>query len=267
MCFVFSWSLLASSASDRSSFPLLSHQTGLAYPGLAADYVTPPFDLMWNQGLIKQNLFAVYLDSTPGGSGSAINFGEIDSRYYSGAFTEVPVMSQSYWQLGLYSVAVNGKDASGCTGAFGFLCSSIIDTGTSLIVGPASEVNALLAMIGNVAEDCSNLHQLPNIDIKYSAKGPAFTLKPSTYVIGINDGQCQLGIQGDRTSKLFFQRRLTFLLFFKISVRLTFSFSPFLPLALAGVPFWIMGDTFIRSQYTVFNRAKNTVSFAPIRLQ
>jgi len=202
---------------------------GLAYPGIAADFVTPPFDLMWSQGLIKENLFAVYLDSKPGGSNSAINFGGIDSRYYSGSFQEVPVMSQNYWTLGLNSVSVNGQDASGCSGSWGF-CQCIIDTGTSLMVGPTAGVNQLLSLIGNVNQDCSNLHQLPTINIKFSASGPTFPLKPSTYVIGQEDGQCQVGIQGSD-----------------------------------GLPFWIMGDTFIRAYYTVFNRAKNTVSFAPSR--
>jgi pepsin A len=202
---------------------------GLAYPGIAADFVTPPFDLMWSQGLIKENLFAVYLDSRPGGSGSAINFGGLDSRYYSGAFSEVPVMSQNYWTLGLNSVSINGKDATSCSGSWGF-CSCIIDTGTSLMVGPTSDVNNLISMIGNVNSDCSNVNSLPTINIKFSANGPSFPLKPQTYVIGINDGQCELGIQGSD-----------------------------------GLPFWIMGDTFIRAYYTVFNRAKNTVSFAPIR--
>jgi hypothetical protein len=203
---------------------------GLAYPGIAADYVTPPFDLMWQQNLIQQNLFAVYLDSKPGGMGSSIQFGGIDSRYYTGSFQEVPVMSQTYWQLGLSSVSVNGKDASGCSGIFGFLCAAIIDTGTSLMVAPTAQANALLNMIGNVNSDCSNLHQLPTIDIQFTSGGPKFSLKPTTYVIGIEEGQCEVAIQGSD-----------------------------------GLPFWIMGDTFIRAFYTVFNRAKNTVSFAPIR--
>lgn len=246
----------------RLSFGII----GLAYPGIAADYVTPPFDLMWQQKLIKQNLFAVYLDSTPGGSGSAINFGELDSRHYTGSFSEVPVMSQTYWQLGLNFVGVNGNDASGCSGVLGFMCAAIIDTGTSLIVGPQSGVGPLLQMIGNVNEDCSNVHQLPNIDIKFTSGGPSFTLKPTTYVIGIEDGQCQLGIQGDRTStqtNFSIYSRIFDFDFLASSCSLT-DLAFLLP---ASVPFWIMGDTFIRSQYTVFNREKNTVSFAPIRLQ
>jgi len=201
---------------------------GLAYPGIAADFVTPPFDLMWQQKLIAKNLFTVYLDSTPGGYGSNIQFGYTDSRYYSGAMQEVPVMSQTYWQLGLNFVGVKGNDASGCSGSFGFMCAAIIDTGTSLMIGPTAAANILLQQIGNVNADCSNLHQLPTVDIKFSQNGPTFSLKPTTYVIGIEDNQCQLGIQGSD-----------------------------------GLPFWIMGDTFIRAYTTVFNREKNTVSFAP----
>jgi len=48
---------------------------GLAYPAIASDYVTPVFDTMIAQKLVSQPIFGVYLDSTPGDSESAIDFG------------------------------------------------------------------------------------------------------------------------------------------------------------------------------------------------
>lgn len=36
---------------------------GLAYPSIASSGATPVFDNMWNQGLLSQDLFSVYLSS------------------------------------------------------------------------------------------------------------------------------------------------------------------------------------------------------------
>jgi hypothetical protein len=49
---------------------------GLAYPAIAADYVTPVFDTMISQNLVSQPIFGVFLDSNPGDRESAIDFGE-----------------------------------------------------------------------------------------------------------------------------------------------------------------------------------------------
>lgn len=49
---------------------------GLAYPAIAADYVTPVFDTMVSQSLVSQPIFGVFLDSNPGDRQSAIDFGE-----------------------------------------------------------------------------------------------------------------------------------------------------------------------------------------------
>lgn len=49
---------------------------GLAFPAIAADYVTPVFDTMIAQNLVSQPIFGVFLDSTPGDSESSIDFGK-----------------------------------------------------------------------------------------------------------------------------------------------------------------------------------------------
>jgi hypothetical protein len=205
---------------------------GLAYPGIAADYVTPVFDNMITQKLVQQPVFSVYLDSTPGDESSGILFGGIDSTKFSGQLQYIPVSSQTYWQTGLYGVLVNGQDQGDCNGFFSS-CSCIIDTGTSLIIGPTDSVNSLTSAIGTVNSDCSNINSLPNIVFKF--KGASFTLTPQIYVIsedfdGSGQNQCQLGIQGSD-----------------------------------GLPFWILGDTFIRQFYTVFDRGQNRIGFAPLK--
>jgi len=204
---------------------------GLAFPGIAADSVTPVFDNMIQQGLVTQSIFSVYLDSSPGDSQSSILFGSLDSSKFTGSLQYEPVTQQTYWQVKLTSISVNGNEITGCSSSTSSspqaTCKAIVDTGTSLIIGPTDQVNNMGI---NVNEDCSGIDELPTITIKL--KKVSFKLTPRFYVVKFNDGsgdQCQLGIQGSD-----------------------------------DLPFWILGDTFIRAYYTVFDRNQNRIGFAPV---
>jgi len=196
---------------------------GLGYPNIAADGVTPVFDMLINQGSLKP-YFSIYLDSTDGDDKSEIILGGIPKKYEP-ALAYVPVTQQGYWQVSLQGVWVAGVagELSGCSSSSP--CDAIIDTGTSLIVGP-SALNNLINNI-NVDAGCSGINQLPIVT--FNLGGTNFTLPPSVYVLN-EDGQCQLGMQESD-----------------------------------DIPLWIMGDTFIRNYFTVFNRGLNAVGFAPLQ--
>jgi len=199
---------------------------GLGYPAIAADQVTPIFDYMIAQKAVSQSVFSVFLDSNPGDDNSAIIFGGTDSSYYTGTIQYVPVKQQTYWTIHLQEIYVGTSNTLACL-ILG--CTAIVDTGTSLIVGPTQGANALLKKIGNVESDCSNLKSLPTIS--FELNGVKYPLTPQQYVIQIeqdNQPYCQVGIAGT-----------------------------------SGIPFWVLGDTFIRAYYTVFDRANNQVGFAP----
>jgi hypothetical protein len=107
----------------------------------------------------------------------------------------------------------------------------VVDTGTSILAGPVNSVNELIAPIGNVSTDCSNVASLPTIT--FTLGGKDFDLGPDFYVIRApNDStgaiECQLGIQGVN----------------------------------AGVPIWILGDPFLRKYYTQWDKDNNRVGFA-----
>jgi len=199
---------------------------GLGYPTIAADGVTPVFDQWMQQNTSMLPIFSVYLDSTSGDSQSEIVFGGVDPRYDAGDLQYVPVTQQGYWQINLAGVTVNGNDVSGCGGS----CVAIVDTGTSLIVGP-SGINGLIQAIGTVDPQCGNINSLPIITFTLGSSSNPVNLKlpPSVYVIN-EGGQCQLGIQESD-----------------------------------GIPLWILGDTFIRNYYTLFDRANNQVGFADLK--
>jgi len=192
---------------------------GLAYPSIAADSVTPVFDAMIAQGLVSQPVFGVYLDSSSGNSGSQIQFGGTDSGLYSGSFYYTPVTQQTYW-----SVSIEGFSVGGSTVACGSGCNGIVDTGTSLLVGPYGGISAILNAL-NVASDCSNYDSLPALSITLGG-GLSLQLSPAIYVERAG-GQCAPLIQGA-----------------------------------LGTPMYILGDTVIRGFYLEFDRGNNRVGFA-----
>eukprot|EP01126_Amoeba_proteus_P012809 TRINITY_DN1530_c0_g1_i1.p1 TRINITY_DN1530_c0_g1~~TRINITY_DN1530_c0_g1_i1.p1 ORF type:complete len:369 (+),score=75.64 TRINITY_DN1530_c0_g1_i1:69-1175(+) len=199
---------------------------GLAFPSIAADGVTPVFDVMMSEGLVQNNLFSVHLDSNPGGDQSYILFGEIDSGVSDIQY--VPLSSQDYWTISLNNVVVGGTSVGDCNGFFGS-CSAIVDTGTSLLVLPTDAFNTMNSAIGTVASDCSNINSLPTIDFSFNSGSLTLSLPSSIYVINDPQQGCVLGIQGSD-----------------------------------GLPMWILGDTFIRNFYTVFDRDQNQVGFGTL---
>ncbi|KAM8923916.1 pepsin A-like [Pelodytes ibericus] len=204
---------------------------GLAFPGLASSQATPVFDNMWSQGLIPQDLFSVYLSSN-GQSGSFVLFGGVDTSYYSGSLNWVPLTAESYWQITVDSITVNGQ-AVACSGS----CQAIVDTGTSLIAGPSTPISNIQYSIGASQDsngqyviNCNSISSMPTI--VFTINGVQFPLPASAYVRQNQQG-CSSGFQA-------------------------------MNLPTSSGDLWILGDVFIREYYVVFDRANNYVAMAPI---
>merc|ERR1712072_485959 len=205
---------------------------GLGPAKAAIDKVPVPMDQMVAQKLLEHNVFSFYLASNSS-AGSTLVLGGTDPQFYTGDFTYVPVALAArllpYWLISSRGIKVNGNDVTHCNAYLG--CYFVVDTGTSVIAGPPSSVNALIAAVGNVSSDCSNLHTLPTLSFTFEGKD--FDLEPEFYVIRAQDDttkawECQLGIEGVN----------------------------------AGVPIWILGDPFLRKYYTVWDKDQNRVGFA-----
>ncbi|XP_062053824.1 pepsin II-1 [Lepus europaeus] len=202
---------------------------GLGYPSISASDATPVFDNMWNQGLVSQDLFSVYLSSN-GEKGSMVMFGGIDSSYYTGSLNWVPVSHEGYWQITMDSVTINGETIA-CADS----CQAIVDTGTSLLAGPTSAISKIQSYIGasknllgeNIIS-CSAIDSLP--DIVFTINNVQYPLPASAYILK-EDDDCLSGFDG---------------------MNLDTSYGEL----------WILGDVFIRQYFTVFDRANNQVGLA-----
>uniref|UniRef100_A0A8C3EI30 Uncharacterized protein n=1 Tax=Corvus moneduloides TaxID=1196302 RepID=A0A8C3EI30_CORMO len=188
---------------------------GLGYPNLAADGVTPVFDNLVNQSLLRENLFSVYLSREA--AGSVVIFGGIDESYFTGPINWIPVSYQGYWQISMDSQEV------ACAGG----CQAIIDTGTSLVVGPPSGIRSIQSAVGarqgtygevRHSVNCSSIAAMPDV---------IFVIDGVQYPVSAHDqGSCMSSFQ-DTSGDL-----------------------------------WILGDVFIRVYYSIFDRANNRVGLA-----
>jgi len=203
---------------------------GLAFPILSIPPgVIPPFDMLMEQKLVAKGQFSTYLSSKPGKTSSALILGGTDTQYYTGDINYVgfnllqPVTG--YWLITGQDILVNKTSVGACKN-----CGLVVDTGTSIIVGPPSTIGPLLQAVGNVSADCSNIADMPILE--FVIGGITYTLEPDYYVIKQPDGmggeECQLGIEAMNV----------------------------------GIPLWILGDPFLRKYYTVFDRDNNKVGFA-----
>ncbi|ELK30776.1 Chymosin [Myotis davidii] len=190
---------------------------GLAYPSLASEYSVPVFDNMMKRHLVAQDL---------NGPGSMLTLGAIDPSYYTGSLHWVPITVQEYWQFTVDRVTVDGVVVA-CDGG----CQAILDTGTSMLVGPSSDILSIQKAIGATEDqygmfeiNCGSLSSMPNV--VFEINGKKYPLPASAYT-SQDSGFCSSGFQGDDSSEQ-----------------------------------WILGDVFIREYYSVFDRANNRVGLA-----
>ncbi|KAL6458911.1 hypothetical protein MHYP_G00323830 [Metynnis hypsauchen] len=199
---------------------------GLAYESISSDSATPVFNNMMSQGLVSEDVFSVYLSSDEE-EGSVVIFGEIDTSYYTGDIYWIPLSSETYYEITMDSVTINGETVA-CSGG----CQAIIDTGTSLIVGPTSDISNINSAVGATTDEygdaivsCSSIQSMASVT--FTLNGYTFTIPASSYVSDTS-GTCTTGFSGSSDS------------------------------------LWILGDVFIRNYYTIFNRANNSVGLAQL---
>uniref|UniRef100_A0A8C4UEK8 renin n=1 Tax=Falco tinnunculus TaxID=100819 RepID=A0A8C4UEK8_FALTI len=73
---------------------------GMGYPSQAIDGITPVFDRILSQQILKEDVFSVYYSrNMPLKPGGEIIFGGSDPAYYTGDFHYLNVSKSGYWQI------------------------------------------------------------------------------------------------------------------------------------------------------------------------
>jgi hypothetical protein len=207
---------------------------GLAFSSISVDGIKTPLDNMVELGLLKEKVFTFNLGDNKDG---VLNFGHIDHSQYTGDIQYVDLLEENYWTIRLDSVSLDTHGMlRGCSPVASEIVllstqKAIVDTGTSLITGPTTEVKKLMQQLGatelkngEYTVDCNA--NLPNIN--FVINGNTYSVPPSAYLIE-SGGQCLVGVMG---------------------------------LDVPENPLWILGDVFIRQYFTVFDYGNNRVGFA-----
>lgn len=169
------------------------------------------------------------MSKIPGDSRSALILGGSVTKYYTGPMNYVPLLNTTYWLIQMGDAYVNDQALNICSDASP--CRAIVDSGTSLIAGPAQQIMEITTKI-QVSKDCSNLGSLPNVTI--AINGVKYLLTPQDYVIKmtmLGQSQCVSGF---------------------MPIQLPPSFGKF----------FILGDVFMSSYYTEFDYGNKRVGLA-----
>ncbi|ODQ59693.1 hypothetical protein WICANDRAFT_29757, partial [Wickerhamomyces anomalus NRRL Y-366-8] len=203
---------------------------GLAYDTISVNKIVPPVYQAINAGLFDEPKFAFYLgDSDKSEDGGVATFGGVDESKYSGKVTWLPVRRKAYWEVKFNGIGLGDEFAElENTGA-------AIDTGTSLIALPSglaeilnAEIGAKKGWSGQYSVDCETRDSLP--DLTFNLDGYNFTIGPYDYTLEVS-GSC-------------------------ISAFTPLDFpAPIGPLA-------ILGDSFLRKYYSIYDLGNDAVGLA-----
>lgn len=209
-------------------------------------------DQMVSQGLINTKLYSLYLDDLASSTGSIL-FGGIDTAKFSGTLIGLPIQSESAGLITSFTVLMTSLtvvDPSGTSKSFtasSFSAPVILDSGTSLTYLPDTLVASIVSYLnadddtngsGNIFVDCNLRTSQSGLTFNYGfggSDGPVIKVPITEFIIDI-DGS--------------------------IPGRLPFANTCVLGIMGAGTDDNLLGDTFLRSAYVVYDIQNNEIALA-----
>jgi len=199
---------------------------GMGFDALVQGGGPAPFTALVNSGQLPEPVFAFYLSGRPGSKGELV-IGGVDPDHYEGEFNRVPLTAETYWEVELQGINIEGEGVSSTKKA-------IIDSGTSLLAGPSAEVRAIAEAVGakslvmgEYSIDCDATNAP---DIEFVLGGQKYSLSFEDYVIK-EQGTCLFGMMG-------------------------------MDIPEPNGPLWILGDVFMRKYYVKFDYGDKSVGIA-----
>jgi len=201
---------------------------GMGWDSISVGGVPTVMNALIASGQLEKSVFGFYLGNNQPGE---LEIGDVDEKHYKGDFTYFPLNDESYWQVPLDGVRL-GTDPKSLSSTK----KAIIDSGTSLLAGPISEVKAIMTKIGATmvmgkAWSVSCDKDIP--DLSFTLGGKAFSLKKDDLVLQKQGNTCLLGIQG-------------------------------IDVPAPRGPLWILGDVFMRQHYCLFDWGNKRMGFAEV---
>ncbi|KAI0332356.1 acid protease [Cubamyces sp. BRFM 1775] len=202
---------------------------GLAFPAISNLRQSPFFNTAKSQGAVKNGVFAFKLAK----SGSELYLGGTDTSLYTGSIEYHSVTGSGFWQLANAKLYLGTKTIESGV-------QTIIDSGTTIIYGPPSQVAAFYKSIpGSKVYDSENgfysfpCSSVPS-NVAFSWGGQKWTISAANFNFGrVSSTQCIGAIAGQDLG--------------------------------LGSNTWLLGDSFMKNVYTVFSFDQNSVGFAKLK--
>ncbi|KAK4976533.1 hypothetical protein LTR66_010838, partial [Elasticomyces elasticus] len=207
---------------------LVSKLNGRTYPNVPQH--------MMQAGLINTNAYSLWLNDLDASTGSIL-FGGINTGKFHGTLQTLPIIKeQGYYAefvIALTAVGTNGKKGSI---ASGLTTPALLDSGSSLMYLPDNICTAIFKQLGATWDnkqgaafiDCNMANSATTLDFTFSSATISVEMNELVIVAGTERGKpvCILGI------------------------------GP------AGSSTPVLGDTFLRSAYVVYDLSANQISLA-----
>lgn len=223
---------------------------GLGFESLSSSGATPFWQVLMIQNKVEERLFSFQLaynihrakasdDINPGG---IFTLGVLDKSQYSGDINWVEVPKRygntgiGYWAIPLDDMKINGHRVP-----LGNSRDAVIDTGTTLIGGPPEIVHKLYSMIRGAQpmQNSQGYYMFPcNAEVK-------LTLKFGGQEYVIDEDNLNIGTAGPRSSMCVG--------------------AVFVQQTGRGMPAWIVGDSFLKTVFSVYRYSPQSVGFASLK--
>ena len=205
---------------------------GLAFDNIAAGGMASPLSNMIADKSLYRPMFSLWLNGTDEGDRAGeLILGGVDRTRFEGNVAFAPVIRKGYWEVTLQRVFVGQEKLQ-------IRRPVAIATGSTLIIAPGDDAHRIHRELRMAKTDdgrhvipCGEVASLPSISFMIGAAN--LTLTPQDYIINWH-GECMSAIIGHDIH------------------------SP------TG-PIWVLGTTFLRPFYTIFDIARNRMGFARAR--
>ena len=198
-------------------------------------------DELSSQNATQSKAFSVALGSNTADNGGVIIFGGVDTKKFTGSLVSNDILAPTANDIQRYTVQLNsvGTTTSGKSKTYdGGSTPIVLDTGSSLSILPSSVVEGMVTDFdakldsnsGLYFVDCSVASEDDTIDFAFP--GITINVPMSEFIFDAGGGQCVLGTQALDTN--------------------------------SGISA-LLGDTFLRSAYVVFDQTSNTILMAPYK--
>jgi len=190
---------------------------GLAFQNISVQDIPPPLKVFYENKLIDQYMVSFKLGKEDGQDGE-MTIGGYNPDAFTGEITWFNIAKELWWYFDMDDILVDGVSSGQCKNATRDKCQAILDTGTSMILGPVENMDVIMKDV-EVDANCQNLEKNPTIT--FVIGGHEFPMTPEDYVLKVSSGgqsECMPGMMGADI-----------------------------------VPFYILGDTFLRKYYSIYD--------------